>query len=301
MQSKTPTLHRRPGSRSGLEATLCGGLLVVGLFTFQASPMAGQEGSQGVERDPPCAALEGLDAALERSSLLIFGEIHGTVQSPALIEDVVCNIAAGGRPVTLALELPRDEQALLDAVLASDSADSLAVARNALLGSPFWSHGQPDGRSSQAMWQLLEGLHQLRRQGHDLEVVAFDIPLDAPRQQREEKMSTFLADAIAASPDDIHIVLTGNLHSRVHRGTYLPLAGHLKQTYPKLLSFDVAHDGGTAWVCLRGPQGCQIQKVGPRQPRPKRGIYLLEEADRFGHLGVYQVGPLTASEPAADR
>ncbi len=301
MHSKT-LIPQRPRRRpAGSHHMPCAGLPLLGLLLFQAVPLAAQESGHNEREASPCAALRGLDAALERSSLLIFGEIHGTAQSPAMIEDVVCNLVADGRTVTVGLELPRDQQPLLDAVLASDTSESTAASRQALLASPFWSHQQPDGRSSQAMWKLLDHLRQLRLQDHRVEVVAFDIPLDAPRQRREEEMASFLAAAIAAAPDDLHVVLTGNLHSRILRGTYLPLAGHLKKQFPTLLSFDVAHDGGTAWVCLRGPQGCQTQKVGARQPRQERGIYLLDEADRFGHLGVYQVGPLTASEPAAGR
>lgn len=279
-----------------LAALLITGAVVVGLPTSLCADSTSEpETTQGTE----CAPLPGLETALERSSLLVFGEIHGTVQSPAMVGLAICHIAASGRPVSLALELPRDEQPLLDAVLASDSPESMAAARDALLASPFWSHDQPDGRSSQAMWRLLEGMRQLVQQGKTVQVVAFDIPFGAPREQREEDMASFLADALSAAPDNVQVVLTGNLHSRTLPGTYLPLAGYLKRQFPHLLSFDVSHEGGTAWVCLLGVQGCQLQKVGPRQPRPERGIHLLEEADRFGHLGAYSVGPLTGSEPAA--
>lgn len=248
----------------------------------------------------PCPAVAGLDTLLERSQILIFGELHGTAESPAFMGDVVCQLVAAGHTVQLGVELPRNEQSLLDAVLASETKEALDAARQALLTAPFWSYDQPDGRSSAAMLALFEGLRP-HVQSDQVRVVAFDIPFGSSRQGREESMSSFLADAIAKRPDDVHVVLTGNLHSRTLKGSFFPLAGQVKERFPSLVSLDVAHGGGSAWLCLMGPKGCGIQEVGPRGPREARGIYVLESPDRFGHVGVYDVGSLTGSMPAAGR
>ena len=266
------------------------------LFSLFAAVLPGS--AEDAANATPCPEVAGLDGLLERSQILIFGELHGTDQSPAFIRNVACQLAAAGHQVSLGVELPRDEQPLLDALLAAADNDALDAARQALLASPFWSDDRPDGRSSGAMLQLFEGLRPHAQSG-DLRVVAFDIPLGSSRQGREEAMSSFLADTIAQRPDDVHLVLTGNLHSRTLKGAFFPLAGQVKERFPTLVSLDVAHGGGTAWVCLRGPQGCGIQKVGPRGPRETRGIHLLESPDRFGHVGVYDVGSLTASKPAS--
>lgn len=246
-----------------------------------------------------CPPLAGFDLLLERSRVLVFGELHGTDQSPAMVGDVVCHVLASGHAVSLGVELPRDEQPLLDAFLAADTAEVVDRTRQALVNSPFWSYDQPDGRSSLAMLELFDRLRQWAQLDGNLQVVAFDIPFGSPRDEREEAMSIYLGDHIGAHPDDVHVVLTGNLHSRIAKGSFFPLAGQIQQRIPHLISLDVAHDGGTAWVCLRGAAGCQLQKVGPRQPQGDRGIYLLDTPDRFGHVGVYHVGPLTGSKPAA--
>lgn len=252
-----------------------------------------------------CTTVPDLDALIEDRNVLILGELHGTAESPAMIGDIVCNLIAKGHRVSLGLELPRNEQGLLDAFLDSATPESesatstLHEAKQALLASPFWSYEKPDGRTSIAMLNLLDAVRQLRQLEQPVRVVAFDISFGAPRQQREEEMAQFLTAAITAAPDHLHLVLTGNLHSRIKKGSFFPLAGQIKVRFPRLISLDVAHDGGSAWLCLMGVKGCAMQSVGPRNGGQPRGIYLLEEPDRFGHSGVYQVGPLTGSPPAA--
>lgn len=283
-----------------VERSLQGALLAlsvawVGLVVAAAPGLA-----EDATPSTPCPEVAGLDTLLERSRILIFGELHGTQESPAFMADMACRLVAAGHPVSVGVELPRNEQSLLDAVLTAETDDALDDARQALLASPFWSYDKPDGRTSGAMLALFEALRP-HVQGGKLQVVAFDIPFGGSRQGREEAMSSFLADAIAKRPDDVHIVLTGNLHSRTLKGSFFPLAGQVKERFPSLVSLDVAHSGGSAWLCLMGPQGCGMQDVGPRGPRETRGIHLLESPDRFGHVGVYDVGSTSGSKPAAEQ
>ena len=76
----------------------------------------------------------------------------------------------------------------------------------------------------------------------------------------------------------------------------------LSQAVPaeRIIALDVAHSGGTAWVCLGSDVAdCGEQKLRGRGPSGE-GITLNESPEKSGHHGWYQVGPISASPPARD-
>jgi len=109
---------------------------------------------------PACPPIEGLAPLLAAGHGLLLGEMYGTVESPAFLANVVCLAIQAGRPVTVALEIPFQEEARITAYLGSAGA---AADRKALLGGPFWQDAYQDGRRSEAMLALLESLRRLRR------------------------------------------------------------------------------------------------------------------------------------------
>jgi hypothetical protein len=250
---------------------------------------------------PACPPIAGLDSILARGTMLVFGEIHGTAESPRFAGAVACHAAALG-PVTLALELPRDEQPRLDAYLASGGT---AADRAALLASPFWTRSAQDGRSSVAMLALIEAQRAARAAGADVAIVAFDLPEDAPRgADRDARMADHLAAARRAAPARTFVTLTGNFHSRRTVGAPWNasarfMAGYLVDAGLALSTFDVERDGGSAWVCPMDETG-KTQPCGPRgrPPRPVTDAWSLSTAPTDGHDGHYVVGPTTASPPA---
>ncbi len=100
---------------------------------------------------------------------LLIGEIHGTQETPALLASMLRQ--GSGRPWLLGLEIPRQEQERIEAFLRSDGG---ARARAALTGGAFWTRELQDGRSSEAMLQLIDAVRALRRSGRDIHVVCFD-------------------------------------------------------------------------------------------------------------------------------
>ncbi|MGV6492816.1 hypothetical protein ACTUVK_003020 [Stenotrophomonas rhizophila] len=113
-------------------------------------------------------ALAGTSGARERCTwpeampirpLVLVGELHGTVETPALVGELACAAAADATPVTVALEMDPTEQARIDAYLASAGT---AADRSALLAGRFWTRTMQDGRSSVAMAALIERLRSLR-------------------------------------------------------------------------------------------------------------------------------------------
>jgi hypothetical protein len=245
---------------------------------------------------PTCAAIDGVDALLKPGATVLLGEMHGTAESPRFVGDLACHAAQRG-PVTIALEIPQDEQPRIDRYLASAGTDA---DRAALLDSEFWTRPDQDGRSSQAMLALIE-----RARADHFAVNAFDIPSGVQSTTRDRDMAATFVAARKAAPDAIVVGLTGNYHSRKSIGARWDpamkfMARYIEELGVPLTTLDVARDGGSAWVCMADDAGAMScgENSAPPQPRD-RSWYLTLGGDIPGHDGQYIVGPTTASPPAA--
>ena len=119
-------------------------------------------------------------------------------------------------------------------------------------------------------------------------------------------MAEALAGIINATTSDLVVVLTGNIHSRVSRGTpwdqnYEPMTYLLSRKLDKdLLAINVSHAGGTAWICTgTTPSTCGVKPVKGVSEETHPAIELGADPITSGHHGRYHVGSLNASPPAA--
>ncbi len=114
---------------------------------------------------PRCDAPAGVEALWTdaRIQYLVLGEYHGTAEMPAVTAELVCAAASGGERVLLALELPQAEESELQAFVSG--------AATTLHEHGFWQRAR-DGRSSAAMFALLERIRDLREAGLDIAVIA---------------------------------------------------------------------------------------------------------------------------------
>jgi hypothetical protein len=250
-----------------------------------------------------CDPVEGVAPFLEPGSILLLGDIHGTAEIPAFASRVACLAHEAGHAVTVALEIPVQEEPLISAYLSSPGGEK---DRTAVLAGPFWTDRFQDGRRSRAMLGLLEDLRNLRRQGSPVRLVLLDMavpPADDPT--RDRLMARNLEAAVDAFPQDVVIVMTGNLHSRVTLGSpwdpkYEPMGYFLTQAEPKrkITALDVARSGGTAWTCTTpDPASCKIREIPGKED--DKGVRVILHPLEGGFHGVYNVGRLTASPPAA--
>ncbi len=255
---------------------------------------------------PACHQVPGLGEILASHDVVLVGEMHGTVESPGFLSSTACLAVQSGRSVTVALEVPNEEDARLQRYLVSPGS---AADRAALLAGAFWQSSYQDGRRSGAMLGLLDALRRLRGGGAPLRVTLIDAipepPLTGPA--RDRAMATRLEKAMAAAPKDLFLVLTGNIHSRIGRGTpwekgYEPMGFVLSRLAPgsRLAALDVQYTGGTAWFCL-GEQAatCAAHEVRGNAPPAAPPVTQLAHASPEGYNGFYFVGRLTASPPAA--
>jgi hypothetical protein len=251
-------------------------------------------------QEAPCPDVPGLDALLRQGTVLLLGEMHGTVESPTFVERVICEALAGGLEVVVGLEVPYQEQSAFDAYLASRGG---ADAEQALLATEFWRRDYQDGRSSAAMLDLLRSLRRYLDDDAALRLVLFD----EQTAQRDAAMAARLAAAAERAPQAFVVALTGNLHARIARGSpwddsFEPMGLFLKQRLAdrQVRSLDVGHAGGHAWICTTAEAaGCGEQTLRGDESRPA-GVYLDSGASPH-YSGRYSVGELHASPPAFPR
>ena len=247
----------------------------------------------------PCRPVEGLAPLLGAGKVLLLGEVHGTVDSPAFASDVACHAGHAGLSVILGLEIVSSEQARVNAFL--DSAGTDKDVEALLAGRP-WQADYQDGRASRAMFELIDSMRRLRAKQLPVQVVLFDDGANRDGQQRDRKMAAKLTAAIEAAPAAMTVALTGNLHSRTTRGTprrpeYEPMGYLLKQALPagKLTALNAAHRAGSAWVCA---PDCGVADFSGRRGESTRVIEIDDATRPAGHQGWYQLGTVTASMPA---
>ena len=248
-----------------------------------------------------CSPVPGADQIWSKPSLhwVFIGELHGSNETPAAFRDLVCDAIAQGKHVTVALERPASEQAALDNILA---AKDLSAAKESLLQLPGWKEVL-DGRGSEAMLRLLVSLRELHRLQPDLKVVAFDAPYSGPpaAAPREEAMGHALLSLNPTRPNDLVLILTGNLHAmQASKRGYDLAAMYLPAK--EILSLEVTDWGGESWSD-DATGGCGPWKggVGDKGAKKPYGIFLDPSVAPFGKVdGVLSLGvPLTASAPAA--
>jgi hypothetical protein len=197
--------------------------------------------------------------------------------------------------VVLALEIPQDQGAAIQAFLASDGSPAM---RRQLVAGPWWQSPSQDGRRSVAMADLLETTRALRAAGRPISVVVIDAS-DGDRE-REETMANNVIAARRAHPDAALIVFAGNLHTSRRELPFRPgfawMAMRVASAGIPLVSLNARYADGTAWIMTPdGPKHGDVSFVAGRGP--ELGIRL--EPTKDGQFdGWFGVGPVTASPPA---
>jgi hypothetical protein len=235
--------------------------------------------------DSDCA----LPAEFPRAGMLLFGEMHGSVEAPAFVGEVACAYSKDG-PIALGLEIPGGEQAAIDRYLDSDGGTE---ARSALLAGAFWTNS-PDGRSSAAMAELIGRMRVLRGQGRALNVFAFDLPSGGDRDAA-------MADAIrayhVAHPGVRIVALMGNIHASQTpiargEGTIITTASLLTDLGP--VSVLLGYRAGTIWACMPDCGVHPVQSQWGKQRAP--GLH--PSSPMAGYSMTWVLERITASEPA---
>lgn len=245
------------------------------------------------------AVLSELAGKARQHALLLVGELHGTREVPALVAALARLLSNADHGLVLALELPADEQPRITAWLRSDGG---TAARRRLLDSPFWRSGSPDGRSSEAMLELLDAVRTLVHAGRRIEVVCFDGPLPVGAEgDRDAALAHHLRMAHARTAPAPMLVLTGNFHARLARGApwnpEMAFAAYLLRDLDPY-NVDVRAVRGSAWLCLQDG-ACGPHQFDHSGKGPAPGLVEHAPMDAHGYRATLVFPGFTASPPAA--
>jgi erythromycin esterase-like protein len=246
----------------------------------------------------------------EGKRLLLIGEMHGSNEAPALAADLADRwtrpLPNGDRgpAVIVGLEYPLSEISALTRYVDSDGAE---IEKRRLLASPFWSRDYQDGRSSQAMFALVETVRVLRKSGRNVQLTAFDMNDEqrAAKRNRDAAMADNLRAAIMENPSARFIVLTGNYHARQSVGArwdarYRFMTNYLIDLSPYSLNVEAMR--GAYWNCS-GPQVADCKVVHfARDPADTHapGVWVDESTRQAGYDQSLMLDQMSASLPARD-
>jgi len=259
---------------------------------------------------PACSLPPGWSAVTSsHPHFIIFGEEHGTKESPELVGSIACALAMRGEHILVAVELPSRTDPQLQRLWQSPAN---GFADRVIADLPGFS-GRDDGVASRAMLEMLEHLHLLRSSGKNIDVVAFDRARDDAQVQRwrmlpgqgarEVEQAENITTAASAKSYDLVLVLTGNGHARKllddrTEVPYEPMAMRLARS-GSLVSLRQTFGTGTEWNCIL--QHCGMHgKIGPVPARPMRvGLWSKPRSDWDAGFDGYFWFPVVNGSPPA--
>lgn len=189
---------------------------------------------------------------------VVFGEIHGTNESPLFFGRAAAALALQGKRVLVAVELSAEDNTRMQ-----DAWNGPHSEFEDRLTASEWG-GRGDGVTSAAMLEMLSQLHSIKDRGAALSLVAFNgfrddaqrLRLDTPSSQggHEAAQAENILDAANREYFDYVLVLVGETHARKHEVEYAgdrfqPMAMHLEHA-GNVMSLVMAWSGGSAWNCI---------------------------------------------------
>lgn len=266
------------------------------LFTIAALTLLSSTAQSEAENN--CNAYTGWQdiAEMSQSRIIMFGELHGTEESPKAVSGLVCELVRAGAPVRLGIEATHTQGDALDAALTWPISES--DLRSA--APDMWS--VPDGRGSAAILQLLENVALWRSKGSDIKVFAFDSTFKG--DDRGLSRSAVMArevDAAAEGFDGAIVLLTGGYHIALNPPDRQNEGGSLASEVRArpVLTLDMVHRGGTAYVTVSFNGGEPVTGAANFKSHSRIGeANSFQRSDSDPRKGYYFVGPITASPPA---
>ncbi len=241
-----------------------------------------------------------IEKALDYPYVLL-GEGHGTREVPKFVGAFVCVMAQNNKRILLALEMPADFTKDITDYWATSSLDR----EKTFFESLYWGRVRPDGRTSLAMFELIQYVGELRAQGLKIDIIGVEQEWypRKPRSNKNKYMGEQLTKAYGTRKYDQVIFLSGSAHTRIEYVDtgYRKLKTVTAYLNPHVfLSVKLSAKEGTSWSC-QGPRDnivCGGHKRTSDQSQKHTNIYIEREGKNNGFHGEIMFKKVTASEPA---
>ena len=238
----------------------------------QTPANAKSELQASASKAPDCIPQSQVDVSKITQQIVLMGESHGTKELPEFASGLVCSLLKGGRSVILAVERFAEEHEHLQRYIKSEGT---AADKAALLGVHMWASRWQDGRSSEAMFALVEDVRRLRKSGQRVGILAMQKldSLKVPRTVAESAPLTFsdnniynlindraMADSLLSAAvlyrNYTIVGLAGALHVSTIKGNkrdpnYTPMAYVLNPMQPTFI-IGIRQGGGEFWGLKAG-------------------------------------------------
>lgn len=229
-----------------------------------------------------CPVIDGVENLLSDGGpeVIIVGEMHGMAEPPAFVKALTCHSLSRGHKTALALEMS-DSNGILEKYLTSDGGD---IATKSLFEGGMWKSEFTDGRSSEAMLELVDYAREVS-QTNNLSVIKFkaddlnfnlflsknpdtgedDFDQNGYSAAYEKAMAVNILSGATKTGADKTIVLVGNVHARRSNVTfgeldYPAMAANMPK--PRSITLNTVSIGGTSWNCRGGkPSDCKVNKT----------------------------------------
>jgi len=243
-----------------------------------------------------CNPYAGWEALAEKATthVIMFGEVHGTNETADAIGSFLCELIAKKVPVKFGVETSHEQSPALDAAF------TWPINRQNVLeaGPDMWPIH--DGRSSQAVYDLLSRLLKWRYEGADISIFSYDaghhekVSRTTAMAREVDKALKGYNGAVVLFAGDFHTVLNAPDSGKIGGS----LANEVKER--PVIALKMRHLGGEIYARVSfGGAEAVSQKVAwpPRMPvqAPSRSFDLTPTTKQSG---FFYTGPLTASPPA---
>jgi hypothetical protein len=229
-----------------------------------------------------------LGAIPPQQTILLVGEMHGTVEIPRMFSNLVKVAAAGaGKSIGVGLELPLALQPIIDDAVRKHF--SREVLRERFTAAPEWQKIN-DGRTSEAMLDLICDIATTAAPSQ-VSLFFFDTQV----RDRNQTMAEHIATRLRERDYALTLILTGNIHAnraQHHPGfpSIQPMGWSLAQKGFVVRSFDIHYSGGNTWACIGTCGFHQLKAYGMKDERPT--------PPDEGFDDILFVGAINASPPA---
>ena len=238
-----------------------------------------------------CENIKGLDKILKKGQIILLGELHGTNEAPHYLYQMACQALNKGHQVSIALEFPQNDQADLEIYLASQGTDE---DKKLFLSQPLWSDEYQDGKRSIAMFNLIDRIRLLIRQGYPLNIFYMD---GYGNRGREHTMASNIIKTREQNPNNIILSLVGNFHNTIVNGSD-KMGSLILKKYGKqnVVSLDQNFVDGTAWINTGNNNSGPMEING--NGSSGIGIYLHKTPTEYH--GTFEMHKITHSPPAKE-
>jgi hypothetical protein len=237
--------------------------------------------------DIACKPLVGIEAT-DKAQVLIFGDLHGTVEPPAIFGQAACRFAAqlGSRRGVIGLELPENFNDYFTNV---DTA-TLRQTWKRVRADTFWNELK-DGRHSAAMLALVRRLLGLSTQsGGKLRLVAVE------RQPIDRDGAAIFVASMKSFSAERGLVFIGNAHARLRPmpgQAAIPFAKNVEDAGFDVLSLNIKAGGGMGRVCA---PACEAKPVFPMPEAGGVKIVMEQATDEQPWSGYYYIPKLSLAQ-----